>query len=487
MSSIRNFLKSRKVRYGSLSIIITITVILLIVLLNAVLTFLFRRYPLNIDLTGNRVFQISKDTENFLAALDQDIDIYVMNTEAGFTSASPQEYFIQVNEVMRKYTQYSSRVNIEYVDLLRNPGFSSGYPSEQIRMNDIIISAGDKYKIIYPSNLFNIFSSEYGDYVASSKAEQTLTSAMLNVTSGRKHTAAVLSGHGAQDIYAFLELLLLNNYELMELNLLTGDIPSEVTLLIMANPVRDLSPEELGKIDIFLNSGDNKVLFYLASVVQPELPNLDIFLGEWGIAVDSGLVFETDNSKLISPSQYIAITDYAENFYSKNMIQKNMLPLIAQSRPLRVVYDEFRYRHVTTLLKFSPASGIRPVNSPNDWTPSHADITGNVPALLLSAQTRNDTSGNLVKSFVLVCGSILALEESTLGNPYIANSAYFLDLLGNLTGRDDNIHIVDKIIGFTELRANYSQIIVMTVIFTVLLPLAVLAAGIIVWLRRRHK
>ncbi|MCL2244815.1 MAG: GldG family protein [Treponema sp.] len=487
MINIKSFLNNRKVRYGSVSVIITITVILLVVLLNIVLTFLFNRFPLNIDLTGNRVFEISKETENFLSSLDKDIVIHIMNTEAGFTSASPQEYFIQANEVMRKFTQYSSHVKIEYVDLLRNPGFSSQYPSEQIRMNDIIVKSGEKYKIIYPSTLFNIFSSEYGDYVASSRAEQTLTSAMLNVISGGKHAAAVIAGHGAHDILGFLELLLLNNYELSEVNLLTGDIHQEVSLIILANPVRDLSPEELKKLDVFLDKGDNRALFYLASLVQPELPNIDIFLGEWGIQVDSGLVFETDNSRLISPSQFIAIADYAEDKYSRNMIQKNLQPLIAQSRPLRAVYDEFRYRYVTTLLKLSPLSGIRPVNSSNDWIPSLSDITGDIPALMLSTQARNDASGNLIKSHVLVCGSILALEESTLGNPYIANSAYFLDLLGALTGREDYFHIMDKVIGFTELRANYSQIIVMTVIFTVLLPLAVLTAGIIVWLRRRHK
>jgi len=484
-----NIFNYRNLKYGAVSAVITVIIIVFIILLNVTLTFLFNRFPLDIDLTKNRVFEISGDTENILSSLNQDAVIYVMNTESGFISTAPSEYFIQANEILKKYAQYSkeARVRIEYIDLMRNPDFASRYPDDQIQMNDIIVTSLDKHKVIYPSQLFNVYSSEYGNFVASSRAEQALTSALVNVISGKTFKAALVSGHGIQDIASFLDLLILNNFEITEVNLLTGVIPSDVSLLILCDPSRDLSLDELRKIDAFLDSADARVLFYIASVVQPELPNLDDFLGEWGIAVDPGIVFESDNSRLVSPSSYIAIVDYAENQHSKNMMQRNLHMLIAQSRPLRMVYEEFRSRFVTPLLKFSGASGVRPSGAPNDWVPSAAYVTGNVPALLLSTQSRNDVNWNIIHSHVLVLGSILALEESTLGNPYIANSAYFLDLIGNLTGRGDNFFITDKIIGFTDLRASYSQIITMIVIFVIILPLAVLGAGITVWLKRRYK
>ena len=485
------FFRNRNFKYGAVSVIITIAVIFLIILLNVVLTFLFKKYPLNIDLTKNRVFGISKETEIILASLEKDVTIYVMNTEQNFIMTSPQDYFIQANEVLKKYAQYSSRVRVEYVDLIRYPDFASRYPGEEINMNDVIVSsAGNsdvKYKIIYPSELFNIFNSDYGSYVASSRAEQALTSAVLHVTGEKEFIISVISGHGIQDIISFLELLSLNNYRIADINLLTGEIPLETSILILADPFRDLSLEELRKIDAFLEGGDARVFFYIASVMQGELPNIAEFLGEWGIAVDSGIVFETDNKRLISPSPYIAFTEYSETKFSHNMIQRNLQPLIAQSRPLRALYDEFRSRYVTELLKFSPYSGIRPANAPGDWAPSSSFITGNVPALLLSTQSRYDADRNFMNTHVLTLGSILALEETTLGNPYVANSSYFLDLLGDLTGREDLHYISDKIIGFTELNAAYSQVIVMIIIFVIVIPLAVLGAAAAVWFRRWHK
>jgi hypothetical protein len=106
---------------------------------------------------------------------------------------------------------------------------------------------------------------------------------------------------------------------------------------------------------------------------------------------------------------------------------------------------------------------------------------------MLSSQTRSNAEGILLSAHVLVLGSIYAMGEGILANPNIANADYFLDLLNILTGREDQIYIPDKTIGFSGLGANFSQIIMITIVFMALLPLAVFGAGIFVWLRRRHK
>jgi hypothetical protein len=487
MNGVKNLFAGRNFRYGLVSVIITITVIAFIVLLNAMLTFLFKKYPLTIDLTENRAFEISPDTEKLLASLNQDVAIYVMNTESRFVSSSPEQYFIQANEVIRKYAQYSSRIRLEYVDLIRNPDFGSRYPGEDIKVNDILLVSGDKRRILSSTDLFNIRSSYYGSYVASSKAEQAMTSALLGITSGKQLLAAVIGGHGETALDAFMELLRLNSYQTMDVNLFTGNAPDDASILILAAPVRDLSADELRKIDAFLEGGDNRMFFYLASPGQGALPNLGEYLGEWGVAVDSGVVFETDNSRLISPSPYIAVVDYAEDEYAKNMIRQDLRAVIPQSRPLRALFESARYRTVKPLLQFSPSSGVRPADAPNDWAPGPLQIRGNVPALMLSSQFRNNAAGDLVNAHVLVSGSAFAVEGAFLASPNIANGGYFLDLLGRLSGREDQIYIQDKTMGFAELGANVLHIMAIAGVFVVLLPLAVLIAGIVVWLRRRHR
>jgi hypothetical protein len=482
-----NIFNKRNFRYGMVSVLITVVVILFVILLNSVVTVLFKKYPFNIDLTENRVFEISAGTRDFLAALETDVVIYVMNTEAQFIASSPAEYFMQANEVIRKYAQYSSRIRIVYTDLLRNPDFNSRYPNVTLRVNDILITAGEQYRVLASSDLFNIRGSYYGSYVASSKAEQSLTSALLNITRGGTTRAVLITGHGEEDVGAFTGLLGMNAYETAEVNLFTGGIPSGASVAILAAPARDLSEEELRKLDVFLEGGDGRVLFYLASLSQPVFPNLGAFLAEWGIEVRQGVAFESDANRLIGSSPYIALADYAEETYSKNMAQKDILPVIPQSRPLGALFEGARYKTVKTLLRLSPGSGIRPPEAPDNWSPSPVQITGNVPVLLLSSETRNNASRDLVRSHVLVCGSVFAVDAGILGSPNIANAEYFLDLLGNLAGREDRIYVQDKTLGSAELGASFFQIVVLAVVFTVLLPLVVLGAGIFVWLRRRHK
>ncbi|GHV86784.1 hypothetical protein AGMMS50255_0800 [Spirochaetia bacterium] len=482
-----NPFKNRNVRYGTVSVIITITVILFIVLLNGALTALFDRYPLDIDLTPNRIFEVSEDTKKFLASLEDDINIYVFNTEDRFIASGPTEYFIQANEVINKYRQLSLRIKLQYIDLVRNPDFNARYPDVSLNVNDILITAGGKTKVVSPMDLFNIRSSDYGAYVSSSKAEQTMTSALLQIISSKKTLVSVITGHGEKDtgIEDFLELLNMNAWETVTQNLLTEEIASGASLVIIASPDRDLSVEELQKIDAFLEGGNNRIVFCLSDILQPVLPNLKAFLAEWGLEVEQGTVFETNSARILS-DPFLALADYGEEKYSESMVQKGLLPVIPQSRPLKLVFDASRYRATTALIRSSSTSGVRPVELPDDWT-QNSGMIGGVPILALSTEARQDINRDIVRAHVLLCGSYLALHQIMLGNPNLANSEYFLELLGKLAVREDQIYVQDKTLGFTELRADGFQKIVIGLVFAVLLPLCVFGTGIVVWLRRRHK
>jgi hypothetical protein len=480
----------RNLRYGFVSVCITLVVIAVIILFNVVLTALFKKFPLDIDLTEDRIFEISRETIDFLAELEQDVDIYILNTESGFTSGSPAEYFTQAGEVIRKYAQYSPRVRLEYVDLIRNPDFPSRFPGIDAGISDIIIVSGDRSRKLSPRDLFNIQTSYYGSYISSSKAEQAMTSALLAVTSRKSSLAVLIEGHGEMDVGGFTDLLKMNVWEVASVNTITGTIPPEASLLILAAPERDLSAEELAGIDRFLEGGNNRVFFYLSSLYQPDqsgLPNLDAFLTEWGLAVDGGIVFETDSNRIIGDSPYLSFADFVEDDYSKSTIAKELYPVLPQSRPLRLVYEAQRYRKTQVLIRSSPSAGIRPADASLDWSPSSRDLKADIPLLALSSSTRNNVEGDIVRSHVLACGSVAAWNSSILGNLNIANSSYFLDLLGRLAGREDRLYIEDKTLGFSNLNITAIQLIILSLIFIVLVPLAILVTGIVVWLRRRHR
>jgi hypothetical protein len=321
-----------------------------------------------------------------------------------------------------------------------------------------------------------------------------MTSALLGVTSTRTSLAVVIGGHGEADVGPLTELLRMNAWELRALNTMTEAIPPEAGLLILAAPGRDLSLEELNGIASFLESGANRIFLYLSSYAQPGqgdnllgLPNLDAFLAEWGIAVEPGIVFETDDARIIGNSPYVAFSDFVENDYSKSVQEKGLSPVFPQSRPLRLVFDAERYRTTSVLVRSSPSSGIRPADAGQDWFPTAADMRADIPLMTLTTSTRNNVEGDIVSAHVVVSGSVLSLNQGVLGNINIGNSGFMLDLLGRLSGREDQIYIQDKTLGFSNLNVTGAQVIIFGLIFIVLIPLAVLGTGIVVWLRRRHR
>ena len=482
-----DLLKSRAVRYGTVSTLITVLVIALLVTLNTALTFLFKKYPLRIDLTRDKVFELSEDTEEFLAGLAADVDVFILNSESGFSASSPAVYFTQANEVLRRYAQHSARIRISYVDLLRNPGFASRYPDVSLEVNDILLTSGGRNRVIRAQDLFNIQSSYYGSRVLSSKAEQTMTSALLSLTGVEKTLVSVISGHGEESIVPFLDHLSLNAFEHVSQNLLTEEIRPDASLVILAAPSRDLSEEELRKLDAFLAGGKNKTVFCLASASQQPLPNLASFLAEWGIAVEAGTAFETDPGRLLGNNPYLSIADYGEEEYSKNAAGKGLLPVTVQSRPLKALFEQKLYKTVIPLLRLSPRSGVRPADTETDWQPSPADLTGDVPVMLLGRSRQTGRSGALEQTNVLVSGSIFSLDQSILSGPNIANAGYFLDVLGNLAGRERTVWVADKTLGFSQLGIAAGHVIVLVLVFMAILPLGTLIFGIVVWLRRRHR
>ncbi|MDR1637066.1 MAG: GldG family protein, partial [Treponema sp.] len=378
------------------------------------------------------------------------------------------------------------RVKLEYIDLIRNPDFSARFPEEKFTVNDILVTSGGNVRKLTSSDLFNIRSSYYGSYVASSKAEQAMTSALLNVTGDKKFLAALIQGHDGADVGAFAELLKLNAWDTVELNLLTEEIPPEANLLILARPSRDLDMQELQKLDAFLGEGQDRTLFYLTDIDQPNLPNLADFLAEWGLAVEPGLIYETSNTRILMSNPFVALADFGEEKYAKNASEKGLYPVIPQARPLKVLWEAKGWRTTTTLVKSSGTSGIRPLEDSPDWTPG-STLSGGAPMAALSDFYRTNPQNKALSGHVLLCGSTLALAPSMLSNLNFANAEYFLDLLGQLAKRDDQVYVQDKTLGFTELRVTGDQVVIFTLIFVVLLPLAVLVAGIVVWLRRRHK
>lgn len=475
----KNKLNTRAFRQGSVASAITVAVVAVIIVLNVLVARAGDRFGLRLDLTAGHLFSLTDATTSYLTSLDRDVDIYVLNTKEAF--ASEGDYMLQAAEVLAEYARHSPRVSLHYVNLMENPGFFSQYPTAQA--NDILVVSGERSRLVMPSDLYNIQSDQYGVYIASSKAEQTMTSAIIYATSSETTHAVILTGHLESEAAGLDALLQLNNYETSTISLASQDIPADAALVILDAPRADYTEDELRKLDRYLYNGGayGKTLFYLAGVDQPALPALDAFLAQWGVAVRDAAVFETDYGMLAGNGLFLTNVLYSEQEYAKAVYRSGLPVAMPNARPLEIL--ETQGVTVTTLLNFSPTAGARPFDAPENWQPTQSDMRSGMNALLLAQQS--DAAGEKTSN-VLVAASSLAVAEANLSRAVCANSGYFLSLLGTLTQRADNIIIESKAIGSPVLGLTYAQALTWGFVFTIALPLAVLIAGAVVFFRRRH-
>jgi ABC-type uncharacterized transport system involved in gliding motility auxiliary subunit len=480
--------KSRTFRHGSVATATTVIVIAVIVALNMLVTSLSARYNLSLDLTANQIFGISEDTKAFLQNLEKDVQVYVLDTEQGFTGGG--EYSVQANEVIQKYAQESPRVTVQYIDLVRNPTFAQQFPNLSLNTSSIVVASESKSTDLTPYDLYNVQTDQYygGTQIVSSKAEQAMTSAMLKVTSDEIVKVVMLGGHDETPPEGLRALLDANSYEVLDQNLLTEEINPEAKILVLNAPMRDLTAEELTKLDTFLYNGGKlgRNLVYFAGDTQPAMPNLNAFLADWGIGVGESVVFETSLNKVMNMNGFIPAVDYVEEEYSQTVRERSLLTVVPYARPLTALFETSSSKQLSVILNFSETSGVVPADADETWAPSEADIAGPSPALIVT-QDRTYEGTTLLTSSVAACGSALAAEQSFLQATSLGNGEFFLSVFNKLADRQDTVSIQAKTIGGNELGIQSQQVVIIGLLLAIVLPLAVLVCGTVVWLGRRHK
>jgi hypothetical protein len=243
-------------------------------------------------------------------------------------------------------------------------------------------------------------------------------------------------------------------------------------------------------LDEFLINGGNygKTLFYCADAEQPPLENIAVFLREWGVAVEDGAVFETSERRVYNYQPFYAVADYAEEEFSSLLRTGTKPMLVPVCRPLNKIFDYRNNYSAKVLLEFAASAGVRPSNAPPGFTADDALVRGPIPALVLcrySLVNRATGRADAVSS-VLVSGSTAMLDSFAVENPSFSNTAYLVNLLNQLANRQDIIPLRPK--SFTSAGLNLPRLTVNIIglAFIAVIPLVILAAGLAVWIKRKH-
>ncbi len=502
----------KKFKYGSIATAITCIVVAIIVGVNVLVDLLVQKYPIKLDLTAGAMYEISDETIEYLGTLEQEVDFTVLMDESNFQTSGT--YMKMVSEILERYTQYSDKIDLIYVDPTTNPDvvnkYQSGY-SGTLKSGDVVISnAADptKMRVVNVDSMFSYDQEKYymymygyatlEDCITAFTGEQSLTAALLYVTDADPVNVAVLATGNEQPLYnqsynaaslqIFEQTLTKNGYNVVEIDLYQDAIdPEAYDVLVLPAPVNDLTPDSIDQISAFLyNDGAyDKDLIYFADFTQSATPNLNALLETWGLSVENHLVMEGDEAaaqqvQLAIGTAMVPTATIAEETYSAHVANK-ALPLVSPlCRPIKLLWESQTGGITTALLKSSDSIYLTDMQSDEE-----VEDPG-VQTIMAISSRRNLQESGTVESNIMVIGSMLMTDYYVMQTPAYNNAEYLMSAVNTMTGKGTSLIIAEKALEKSAITISQGQLQGINIVLYGI-PFVVVIIGIVVFIRRKNR
>lgn len=496
-------LKQRKL----INAAVIIVVLLIVAGVNVLANVLVNRFPtLEADVTSKGAYSLNATTAEYLNYMDSSVNVTVLTTEEAFSGraddSGSNSYYYQANKLLKEMSVYEG-FNLEYKDLSASSAskLSAQYPDVDWTSTEnlILVECGDRYEMLTVTDVFT-FSQEYAYYygmnvIDSQSIEQCMLTTIQKLTAEDTLKVAVSTGNAEflneqnpkYSAYASLvELLEDNAYEVQYLNLITEELSDDIDALLMVAPASDITNEQSEKINNWLeNDGDyGKTFVYVPFDFAESSVNMDLLLEQWGMKVKKAYIYENDLTMALSGSstpQLTSIVNYADETFTEDL-KTSALPLIMPFSMAVEITDE---KAATPLLTSSDTADLMLLNESSE-EPVFEKSTGTALNYAAISKKGNDDLSK-VSNFV-VWGSYDGVSADAILSSNFNNASYFVNIFNETLGNESEAIVVESVsLGYETLTVSSAQQVAIFVLFVVLIPLAVFAIGIVVWVRRKNR
>lgn len=462
---------------SALAVIVLVVVILVNLVINAVPT----KYT-EFDISTGQMFTLSETTVSMMKSLDKDVTAYFL-AETGNEDTN-------ISRILDRYAGESSHFTWQQRDPALYPTFADQYDAGDASTNSVIIVCGDNHTVVDYSDMYDYSYSSNYSYTMNFDAENALTTAIAQVTRENTYTMYALTGHGESSLGSdFTDTLANAGVTVTDLNLNTGEIPSDAAALIINAPQADLSDLDADALRGYLSDGGKVIV---ATSLLYDTPNLDAVLAEYGMERQAGLLVETD-----------------ANYYAYRYAGTYLLPSIKSNDITSGMADG--------MFVFAPsAQGIITLDDTDaSQTEETAEsASGLTHTALLSTSVNAYSMLDYETATVLQKGdndptgsfdlAVAAEDESTgaqlvwinCGNIFLdeinaavsGGNAQFLGSIVNwMNGEENNVVIDAKSMSAETLTIPSGVVAPLGVLFVFLVPLVFLVAGIFISVVRRRR
>lgn len=464
-------IKTRAFKSGGYSMLVSLLLVAVLVTVNLLVGEIPENYT-KLDTTNTQLYSLSDQSKKIAKGIDEEITVYLI-AETGSEDSI-------LTAFLNRYAALNSNFKIVYKDPLLYPNFLKQYTADELEANSLIVVSGKRSKAINYSSIF-VNSVDYTTYTSTWKfnGESEITSALNYVTSAYIPRMYTLSGHGELSLSDTMRSYITNeNIELENLSLIsTGAVPDDCDCLLIVSPQSDLSPDEVSQIQLYLIGGGRMVV--LVDLIENELPNLDTLLADYGVAVTKGVVVEGDSNYHHWQSPLYLLPTISSHEITDPISNGGYAVLMPFSKGITLLSTKRSSITVEKLLVTSGKSYAQVYTGQTSFDKQEGDIDG--PFSL--AMTITEEYDNAETRIVLYSTSYFINDSYLVGG----NADMFINSLSWMVDKEDSISIRSKDLTGESLSASKGASTKWTIVMCVVLPLACVTAGGMVWYRRRKR
>lgn len=317
-----------------------------------------------IDVRYTSMYTLMGDTKSFLKGIFESLE--QKEASEGAEPAEVEIIFCADPDILKRnwqmrYVYYTAlnlqkyfpdRIKVSTRDVWSNPSSVDEFRTNSysaIYQSNVILSSGSEFRV-FSLNAFYATDENTGALYAYN-GEKVLARGIVAVTRAESPICCLTTNHGEpfagldfknsdnwEEYSAFINVIESAGYEVRPLNLETEEIPENCRLIITLDPQTDfvsafgndaVEVAETTKLDKFLAKAYSYMVFVDSD--SPELPNMEEYLLEWGIAFDryssadtAGMMTEggyqvVDEKNALNQSGTSFIAQYATQGLGKSM------------------------------------------------------------------------------------------------------------------------------------------------------------------------
>lgn len=490
---IKNIFNSRKFKYGSVAILFSALFVVAVIVVNLIFTALDDKYDLKYDMTSSGIFTLTEATETALADISSEVSIKFLMPIDKVEESVEGKY---IKECAESYAQTFDNISLEYIDMARYPAQINKYrESGAIKTTSVIVESSLRYKVIPLASFFVVNQS---NQTVGFNGEMRLTSAILQVTNPVQPVVTFTRNHGETIPSTMVEIFTNAGYIVEQKDISLEAINPDTQIIVINNPVTDFfglnaakegNVSEIEIINSFMNNFGH-VMVFLSADNTAKLPELEELLASRGVYVNRGSKI-SDMGSPLSTDGLAYIADYVGEMYGGSLhsdvtgrtVMYNAAPIDILFTDKETDEDTGAYIYKYDNIYVDPV-----LSSTSDSVTTLADGSKKYgPFITMTLSSEFEYVNNeKVYSHMLV-GSTDSFSafmgSNSYGNEKLLYNA--MKLMGKeKTPSDIEYKIFDNSM-LEKIDLNATKMWAWILICVI--PLIVCAAGIVVWIGRRHR